>query len=590
MLPAALALLLALVVATPAPAQITGVTALRNPGNTPDEVVLAPLSTSYERESTLAITAATAAAVSTRYTALVTLDPSLFGYAKWEGLDSDYNVTFSVTAPGAYRLVVTQRRRGDLHLIEDNVLAADHYADMTALTGTQTGGTLVAGTLDLADPGRANDIPLVFDPITVAFNQTATATIFNVSNGSPKAHTLRFVWNQIAFSPASGDQAAIRMGGTSDDPVETAGDYPGNPARVRADDGHMVDITLVSLCGNGVIDGSVGYAEACDDGAANGTAGSCCNTDCTLRAAGTSCRAAAGACDNAEVCNGVDGACPMDSAAGAFVVCRPAAGACDVAETCDGVGNACPPDAKSTAVCRAASGACDVAESCNGVDVTCPADLLAPNGAACSDGDACSTGETCTAGVCGGGTGGCGACERCETGGCVVGPRPGCRVPTSPGTALLQLKNRTPDTGDLVSWKWTRGAATTVADLGLPLDTTDYTLCVFDQGGTRLVLGATAPAGGLCAGRACWKQSTKGFGYKDKDRTPSGLEKMSLTAGTTGKAKVTLKGKGPNLALPALGLTLPVRVQLQASDAACFEATYSSAQLNTSSQLKARSD
>src|SRR5207247_2475970 len=58
--------------------------------------------------------------------------------------------------------------------------------------------------------------------------------------------------------------------------------------------------------------------------------------------AGTVCRPAAGICDVAESCNGIDAACPADAFAPASTVCRAAAGICDVAETCTGSAAECP--------------------------------------------------------------------------------------------------------------------------------------------------------------------------------------------------------------------------------------------------------
>ncbi len=107
---------------------------------------------------------------------------------------------------------------------------------------------------------------------------------------------------------------------------------------------------------------------------------------------GTECRAAAGACDVAEVCDGVSNDCPTDEKA--TTECRAAAGACDVAEVCDGVSNDCPTDEKATTECRAAVGTCDVAEVCDGVSNDCPADGLA------TDGTVCETTNQCVAGVC----------------------------------------------------------------------------------------------------------------------------------------------------------------------------------------------
>ena len=82
----------------------------------------------------------------------------------------------------------------------------------------------------------------------------------------------------------------------------------------------------------------------------------------------------------------------------------------------------------------------------------------------------------------------------------------------------------------------------------------------------------------------------KGFSYKDKDRTPDGMEKLSLKAGVGGVAKISLKGKGERLDLPALGsIALPIEVQLRRTGQ-CWGASFSSAIQSTSEQLKAKSD
>jgi len=49
---------------------------------------------------------------------------------------------------------------------------------------------------------------------------------------------------------------------------------------------------------------------------------------------------------------------------------------------------------------------------------------------------------------------------------------------------------------------------------------------------------ARAPAGGGCAGKACWKgigtpAGIKGWKYADKDATPSGITKLALNRALT---------------------------------------------------------
>ncbi|WP_309892089.1 hypothetical protein [Archangium sp.] len=133
----------------------------------------------------------------------------------------------------------------------------------------------------------------------------------------------------------------------------------------------------------------------CTDGRDNDCDGrvDCADPDCNAR----SCRAAAGVCDQEEVCTG--GVCPADKRIGNDIVCRPSRGACDVEERCDGQRTACPADGKAAAgrVCNPSAGACDPAELCDGVNSTCPANGYHPSGSVCraTRGD-CDVAEKCT--------------------------------------------------------------------------------------------------------------------------------------------------------------------------------------------------
>ena len=151
---------------------------------------------------------------------------------------------------------------------------------------------------------------------SVGIDEAGSATIFGVSNGAGVAHSLRFVFTQIATSSGNGDEAAIRLGDMSHIATETAGTTPGSPARSQPDDGHFVTVTLTSLCGNGAVDVGPSYTEDCDDGPANGTPASCCSSTCTFKANGTACNDN-DACSSGETCtSGVCGGgalqtCPL---------------------------------------------------------------------------------------------------------------------------------------------------------------------------------------------------------------------------------------------------------------------------------------
>ena len=138
-----------------------------------------------------------------------------------------------------------------------------------------------------------------------------------------------------------------------------------------------------------------------------------------------------------------------------------------------------------------------------------------------------------------------------------------------------------------VGWKLHSAAPVSIVDFGSPSATTDLGLCVYDA--TGRVLSAGAPAGGTCAGKPCWQATTTRDRYTDQDLTPDGLQTLSLTPGTTGK--ISAKGKGANLALGALPLMPPLRVQLLRLDStACWDAVFSSPSTNDATQVRARSD
>ncbi|MEO6029682.1 MAG: alpha/beta hydrolase-fold protein [Candidatus Binatia bacterium] len=176
---------------------------------------------------------------------------------------------------------------------------------------------------------------------------------------------------------------------------------------------------------------------------------------------------------------------------------------------------------------------------------------------------------------------------------CGVVAATGCRAPTAPRAAILQLRNVSPDAKDRLQWKWGRGAPTTLADFGDPLATTGYSLCVYDGLGV-LVQAAAAPAGDVCNARhprPCWRASRTGFRYVDRDLTPTGIRQIVLKSGVAGQAQIQVKGEGAALGLPSLPFgTLPLTVQLVNSDGACWQATYSSTLQNLGDRFKAKSD
>jgi hypothetical protein len=229
---------------------------------------------------------------------------------------------------------------------------------------------------------------------------------------------------------------------------------------------------------------------------------------------------------------------------------------------------------------------CDDGNPCTSDDV-CTSSVcggfVVSDGTPCSDGNACTAPDTCVAGTCTGGAAVvCTPCLQCDAvAGCIATPRVDCRFAARPEKGALQFTDGISPSKDIVKWKWPAGSATTLADLGDPMTTSDVTLCVYDESGPtpQLAFRATAPAGGLCSGRPCWRGKPSGYDYNNGSATGDGLVNLKMKSGSDLKAKMLLKGKGGALSnrpfgMPSPPMGLPLRTQLQVEGGACFEALF----------------
>ena len=179
-------------------------------------------------------------------------------------------------------------------------------------------------------------------------------------------------------------------------------------------------------------------------------------------------------------------------------------------------------------------------------------------------------------------------------GGCALGllcsaqPKSGCRTTTKSAASSLQLKVNAAARKNTLTWKWNKGAATSLADFGDPLTATTYGVCVYDEtdGNPILLMDVAAQAG------TGWAKTAAGFKYTNKTPTGNQPQQITLHAAEAGKAKISVSGKGDGLPMPELPLeqSPKVIVQLQNSAGMCWEAEYSSATKNSITQFKAKSD
>jgi len=174
---------------------------------------------------------------------------------------------------------------------------------------------------------------------------------------------------------------------------------------------------------------------------------------------------------------------------------------------------------------------------------------------------------------------------------CAPAPDTGCKqVMRVPSKTRIWIHEKTPAKNSIV-WRWRHGDTTSLADFGDPRAVDAYALCLYDAT-PSLLFQASVPDAGVCAnGNPCWRQvAGRFYQYRNGQATPDGLTKVQLFPGIQGEARIIAKGRGVHLALPTLPLTLPILVQLQASNGSCWEASYSTSLASDAQEFIAGAD
>ncbi|RZO64217.1 MAG: hypothetical protein EVA89_05140, partial [Sandaracinaceae bacterium] len=286
-------------------------------------------------------------------------DPNLFGFVGGTG------VRDGPSAPGPVAMIANTLTTGVVDI--RGVTPTGGSTDRDALTGLRAGTTAV-----VASSGGASETQwsLRDEPARGPVGQ-----VVYVSNGDRGPTSAHPSWDNTAAGGAGAYNAAARnFAYWAAAPLRRAPTGAANGAMCMSGSdcasGSCVDgVCCDTACGMGATDD----CQACTAALTGGVDGTCAPI-----AAATECRASAGACDAAEVCDGASTACPADAFVAAGTECRASADLCDAAEVCDGASAACPADGFAAAgtECRASADVCDSAEVCDGSNAACPADAF----------------------------------------------------------------------------------------------------------------------------------------------------------------------------------------------------------------------
>lgn len=151
---------------------------------------------------------------------------------------------------------------------------------------------------------------------------------------------------------------------------------------------------------------------------------------------------------------------------------------------------------------------------------------------------------------------------------CEPQPLAGCRSARASSLRLRQgLRSRITE----IAWQWTKGQATSAAELGDPLHRTEYALCLYAGGDSAARAVLRVPPSSTR-----WTSSKRGLTYIDPTGAGDGVLKIALRSSTADRAAAELRARGN--AVPPLGLSdglpTPVIVQLLNSDGTCLQSTF----------------
>jgi hypothetical protein len=147
----------------------------------------------------------------------------------------------------------------------------------------------------------------------------------------------------------------------------------------------------------------------------------------------------------------------------------------------------------------------------------------------------------------------------------------GCRATVKSKKGIFQIKTRKNPNRNRMLFRLAKVEETALADLGDPLTTTRYSVCIYDESGDTpgLIAEFNVEPGGQCLNRKgtkarpCWKKAGQKFKYRDPQRTNDGMLALRVKAGARGKGKVVVVARGANIPTVPLPLNVDSKVIVQ---------------------------
>jgi hypothetical protein len=132
--------------------------------------------------------------------------------------------------------------------------------------------------------------------------------------------------------------------------------------------------------------------------------------------------------------------------------------------------------------------------------------------------------------------------------GCALAPLTTCHTPGA--SYSVDLKVHASPSGGRLKLDWRGLDGFTTAAVGDPSAGASVRVCLYDD--AMLIGSATAPGGGTCGKKPCWKAAGDGFAYADAKRS-TGVQSVRLTTGTSGAANVVGRGAALGIATQPTG-------------------------------------